>query len=340
MKSDILLRDAGMVQLCKGLGMPDVLITGETTHFHVLMCFIAAYTYGEIQGSHDLLKDRRMKEWFGEREFGEGRLTRELAALRDGKRQVNGVNMSAMMEGVAEILAGSIVMKQGPFAFDPAQIIPPPASIKGSQVFFGGNYGQREYSHLLPQPIKSVIELDPGVRSLNNLDQLIQLSMRNPTALFQYMTINSPFMVRLLTSYFSMRCQQISGDGSLEKTLLEHDVYSPIEGDIIAKTQRIIDWRRQRNEPVDFSDLVLYVSYHAPRINLAEAEQVIKNVYQLLRPGGAFLLGFSMTQNAKGYVSAFDLLPLAIKLGFVENQATVHADMANARLPLYAFLVK
>src|SRR5690242_9828424 len=103
------LQDKGMLQLCKALGVPDKLITTETTHLHIPCCFIAAYTYGEIQTAHLPLKDRHMKEWFGEHEFGEGRLTRELATLRDGKRQVNGINLAAMLDSFAKILVASIV---------------------------------------------------------------------------------------------------------------------------------------------------------------------------------------------------------------------------------------
>lgn len=339
---NIFLKDKGILQLCKALGVPDDLITAETTHIHIPNCFIIACTYGEIQMAHPPLKDQRMKEWFGEQEFGEGRFTRELAPLRDGKRQVNGVNLPAILDSLADLLAESIVARQGPFAFDPPSLFPPAAFIEGSDVVFGGNHGQNRYREHLLLPIRSVLALDPGVPALNHIDQLVQLCVpkAKQDPLFQYVTINPFFLADLLTTYFNLRCQQISKDRRLEKLLRERDVFSPIEGDLATATQKMIALRQRRKEPIDCFDVVLYTSYRPPRVPLTDAQQVIKNAYDLLHPGGAFLLGFPMTGNAEGHASGSDLARLALQCGFIPHTARSYVTIGDSRFPAYTFFIK
>ena len=338
-------KDTDLGQLCRALGMPDELITDEHVLLNVPFCFVEVYTNGELQTHHAPLEDRRLVEWFGERDFGEGRFVKELSAVRDGRRQVEGVDMDAIQGGFAASLAQSLVTGQGFFpATNLKQAIPAPVRIEGNSLFFGGNYGQGEYREQLSHPVHSVLALEPGIRAIHCIDQQLLLAQTKPVAIFQYATINSyPFIARLLPHYCLARSKQLTGSDALALTLEKHDLYKSLQGDIVSVTQNIVEGHRQRNQRPEFLDLVLYTGYLPPRIDVAGLQQVIKNVYQLLRPGGALLLGFPMLEVAPGQVSLKELLDGAFSAGFSQKRARAHigtSNMANPRIPIFIFLVK
>jgi hypothetical protein len=216
--------------------------------------------------------------------------------------------------------------------------------IEGTDVFFGGNYGQGEYRERLQRPINSVLALDPGIRAIHMIDQQLQLYLTNPASLFQYAAINRhPFMTRLLYHYFLMKCRQLTGDDKLADALSEHQLYRSLEGEIASVTQKLIDDHQQKKQRYDFLDLILYTSYLPPKISLASAEQVLKNAYQLLHPGGALLLGFPLIESPRGYQAMQDFPLIALRVGFTTNKSRIHAgtsNMANNRLPLFGFFIK
>jgi hypothetical protein len=341
---DIPMKDAGMVQLCRGLGMPDELITGENVLLLVPSCFFEAYTNGELQTHHAPFKGR-MAEWFGHRDFGKGRFVKELVALRDGKRQIDGVDMAAIQGGFAATLASNLATGEGPFSLmDIKQIIPSPVRIEGDKLYFGGNYGQGEYCEQLSRPVNSVLSIEPGIRAIHIINQQLRLGRTNPMSVFQYATISSyPFIARLLPHYLLCRSKQLTGSETLALTLEKQELYRSIQGEITDVTQNLIEGHQQRNQPYEFLDLVLYTSYLPSRLEVASARQAMKNVYQLLRPGGALLIGFPLIDAAPGNASITDLMDAAFSAGFLQEKARAHigtSNMANARIPLFTLFVK
>jgi len=342
---DILLPDKGMVQLCKSLGMPDDLITAKNVFVYVPCSFVEVYTDGELQTHHAPPHDRRLIEWFGHRDFGEGRFVKELVAVRDEKRQLDGVDLAAIQGGIAFAFAQHLVTGKGVFpVFDPRQLIPSPVRIEKNRLYFGGNYGQGEYCEQLNRTVDSILALEPGIRAINNIDQLLLLSQTKPVSLFQYATISSyPFIARLLPHYLLAKSKQLVGDETLALTLEKHDVYKSLQGEVADVTQSLVKEHRKRNQPTEFLDLVLYTSYLPPRIDVPGVQQLMKNVYQLLRPGGALLVGFPLMDSTPGPISLKDLMEAALSAGFLSEHGNVHmgtSNIANARLPLFIFFVK
>ena len=342
---DILLRDKGMIQLCKSLGMPNDLITAENVFVYVLLCFVEVYTNGELQTHHAPPHDQRLIEWFGHRDFGEGRFVKELVAVRDEKRQIDGADLVAIQGGIAFAFAQHLVTGKEYFpVFDPRQLIPSPVRIEENRLYFGGNYGQGEYCEQLSRTVNSVLALEPGIRAINNIDQLLLLSQIKPVSLFQYATISRyPFIARLLPYYLLAKSKQLAGDETLALTLEKHDVYKSLQGEVADVTQSLVEGHRKRNQPTEFLDLVLYTSYLPPRIDVPSAQQLMKNVYQLLRPGGALLIGLPLMDSMPGLISLKDLMEAAVSAGFLSERGHVHigtSNVADMRLPLFVFFIK
>jgi hypothetical protein len=311
----------------------------------VYYCFIEVYTDGELQTHHAPFKERRLVEWFGSRDFGEGRFVKELSALRDGKRRMDGVDIVPLQDIYTAMLASNLATGEGPLpAGDLAKSVPSPVRIEGDKLYFGGNYGQGEYCEQLNRPVNSVLSLEPGIRAIHIIDEQLRLSLTNPISIFQYATISSyPFIARLLPHYLLCRSKQLTGSETLALTLEKQELYRSIQGEITDVTQNLIEGHQQRNQPYEFLDLVLYTSYLPSRLEVASARQAMKNVYRLLRPGGALLIGFPLIDAAPGNASITDLMDAAFSAGFLQEKARAHigtSNMANARIPLFTLFVK
>jgi hypothetical protein len=339
----IFLEEEGIVQFCKGLGMPDALITGENVLSYFLPCFVEVYTEGDLQNHHSPPEDLRLVEWFGYHHFGEARFVSELLALRDGKRKIDGVDDVPIQRAFGVTFAYNVVEGAGPLSpFDPMATIPPLVYIEGTDVVFGGNFGQGQYRERLNRPIKSVMAFDPGVRAIHTIDQ--QLKLRNDTSLFQYTTINPhPFITRFFSNYVMLKARRLTGNDRLIRAWEAQEIYKHMEGDIATITHAIIEGHRQRKQPCDFLDLVIYTRLIPPRIDRASAQQALRNAYHLLRPGGALLLGFPLTEGAKEHVSMHDLIKMAPLAGFVSGRSRLHAGASsinNPKLPVYGIFFK
>jgi hypothetical protein len=270
---------------------------------------------------------------------------KELSALRDGKRRMDGVDIVPLQDIYTAMLASNLATGEGPLpASDLAKSVPSPVRIEGDKLYFGGNYGQGEYCEQLNRPVNSVLSLEPGIRAIHIIDEQLRLSLTNPISIFQYATISSyPFIARLLPHYFLSRSRQLTGNETLALTLEKQELYTSIQGEIADVTQNLIKGHLQRNQPCEFLDLVLYTSYLPSRLDVASVPQVLKNVYRLLRPGGALLIGLPLVESAPGRASLKDMMNAASGAGYSEAKSRTHvgtSNMANPRLPVFVFLVK
>jgi len=342
-EQDIFLRDKGMVQLCQGLGMPTVLITPYTTLACVPSCFLEVYTDAQVQGHHTPFDDAVLITWFGARHYADGCFTQRLAEVRDGKRHLDGVDINDLQATFGAIFAHHLVTGGGPFPrMNTMEAFPPLTRVEGNEIVFGGHFGQGEYRERLSRPIKFALDLDPGLRAIQLIDHHVALTIRNPAALFQYTSINRhPFIGHMIVNYLKLKGRQLTGSDELANTLAAREVVLSIEGDLVATTQKLIVGHEQQGRPPEFLDLALYLSYHSPMLDIIQAERLMRNIYHLLAPGGAFLLGFPLVEDMPGKVSFADLERLALLAGFSAGQAHVGtSNVAHPRLPLYLFFVK
>jgi tetratricopeptide (TPR) repeat protein len=344
-KREAEIRDEGLTTLCQSLGMPGELITAETVSLYLLSCLVQFYTDGELRTQHSPPDDQRLVEWFGYRDFEDGRFLRELAAVQDGRRRVEGFDMIGFQHTLAANFAHHLATGQGSFlAFSRTASTPALARIDGADLFFGGNYGQGEYRERMDRPIKSVLALDPGVRAVHTIDQLLRLRADDPASLFQYTTISRrPFIAQLLTDYFNLSSRRSSGNGRIEPEPEMDEFYRSLEGEIASITQAIIDGNRLHKQPCDFLDIVIYLDLLPPKLDRESAQLLLRNTYTMLRRGGALLLGFPLTNDSEEHVTMLDLAKIATPAGFVSGRSRFHlgtSNLANPDLPVYAFLVK
>ncbi|MBO0798011.1 MAG: hypothetical protein J2P31_04240, partial [Blastocatellia bacterium] len=238
-------QDEGLVTLCRELGLPGDLIDGETMSLYVLPCLVQVYTDGEFRTNHAPPEDQRLVEWFGHRDFEDGSFLRELAAVRDGMRRVERLDMIGFQRALAASFAHHLVTGEGPFPEFSRTTSTAIARIDGADLFFGGKYGQGEYRERMDRPIKHVLALDPGVRAVHTIDQVLRLRANDPASLFRYRTISRrAFIAQLLIEYFRFCSRGSNGETD--------GIYQSLEGDIASVTQTIIDGNRLRKQPDDF----------------------------------------------------------------------------------------
>jgi tetratricopeptide (TPR) repeat protein len=343
-KREAELQDEGLIKFCHSLGLPEGLITGETMSLYVLPCLVQVYTDDEIRTKHAPPEDQRLVEWFGYRNFEEGRFLCELAAVRDGRRRVEGGDMIGFQRALAASFAHHLATGEGSFPAFGRTTIPALARIDGADLFFGGNYGQGEYREQMERPIKHVLALDPGVRAIHTIDQLLRLRTNDPASLFHYTTISShPFIAQLLLEYLRLGDRQTDVNDRLAPELEKDGIYQSLEGDLTVITQMIIDEKRQRKQPADSLDIVIYLDLFPPKLARDSAPLVLSNAYRLLRRGGALLLGFPLTENSEKHITMLELTKMAGLAGFVSGRSRVHigtSNLAKPDLPVYAFFVK
>jgi SAM-dependent methyltransferase len=336
-KNDIFLRDQGMVQLCQGLGMPTALITTFTTAICVPSCFLEVYTDAQAQGHHQPFDDRELIAWFGDRHYADGLFVQRLAEVRDGTRRLDQVDLYALQATIGVLFAHHLVTGEGPFPLvNPRESFPALARVERDTVVFGGHFGQGAYHEQLGRPIKRVLDLDPGLGAVNMMDDYLALARREPAAVFQYVTINRyPFLGHLIMNYLKLRGQQLTGNHDLVKGLVTHELVLSIEGDLAVNAQDLAE-----AVPGKF-DLVLYLSYRASHLAIAQAEPLMRSIYQLLAPGGAVLLGFPLSEVLPGKAAFTDLAEAVLKAGFVEGRTHIGtSNIANERLPVFLFATK
>ena len=343
-RTKIFMQNEGMIQLCQGLGMPGDLITEEVVTNYVPSCFVEVYLNGELQTHHAPLQDRRLVNWFGERDFCTGQFVQHLAELRDGKRHIDGVDIVSFQRAMAALFARKLANGEVA-AFEPGKAIPPsPVRIEGADVIFGGNFGQGEYREQLSRPIKYALALDPGIRAIHVINGQLRILATEPASLFQYSVINRhPFIAELLVDYLISRCRQLTGDDQLAHTLIENNAFVTMYGDIATETRHMIEREQQLNQTAGYLDLVIFAHYMLPQIDVTSTQNVLENVYQLLSPGGALLLGFPLVDGPTGRANVMDLMQAAKRSGFSAGPTHIYAgasNMSNLRFPLFSFWVK
>lgn len=195
----------------------------------------------------------------------------------------------------------------------------------------------------MKRPINSILALDPGIRATHMIDQQLQCCQTKPADIFQFATISRySFIAATLTSYLRHKGMQMFGDDVMARSLDEHELYKSMEGEPADVTRSLIDGHRQKRQSTEFLDLVLYTGYLPPKMHKANALQLLKNVYQLLRTGGGLLIGFPPSRIAEN-VAFHELLLMADQAGFAKERSRIHigvSNAANARLPLFAFFEK
>jgi tetratricopeptide (TPR) repeat protein len=343
-KREAELQDEGLIKLCHSLGLPEGLITGETMSLYLLPCLVQVYTDDEIRTRHAPPDDQRLVEWFGYRNFEEGRFLCELAAIRDGRRSLEGLDIIGFQRALAASFAHHLATGEGSFPAFGRATIPALARIDGADLFFGGNYGQGEYREQMERPIKNVLTLDPGVRAIHTIDQLLRLRANDPASLFRYTTISRhPFIAQALLDYLRLGGGQTDLNDRLAAELEKDGIYQSLEGDLTTITQAIIDEKRQRKQSGDSFDIVIYLDLFPPKLARDSAPLVLSNAYTLLRRGGALLLGFPLTENSEKHITMLELTQMAKPAGFVSGRSRVHlgtSNLAKPDLPVYAFFVK
>lgn len=348
------------ILLCHSLGMPLKLITAKSMLTGMYPTFVEIFSDGDVSASFPkTASDRTSDEilWFGQEAIRDGLFYQQMNNIFHGSLETT---LPARVFDHVQKKTGAIfarnLVENTPLRL-PGTVIPPSfAEIDWNEVLFLGptstiNTSYREHQGILDRPIRTVMEVNPGVRAIHTLDGIMTgLVKKNPNVLASYTTINnSLFDTTLAVEYLRARTDALTEgenpdcselDKQTNWNFLNERVLTPkypaLQGDPVAVTSELV--RNPQNHGK--ADVILHTRF-TPMDNRQEAEQLLQNYITLLRPGGGLLLGTPIS-GEKAEVLGSGFVKQIMNSGWFDHTSGLMTlpDQNNLPYPVFSFFVK
>ena len=336
----LFLGDNGVEAVSAAVGFPSSLLDNGTIIGCILPACAAVFANGDLVVRPNASPEGRLAEWFGERDFAEGRFADGLTRLCGDP----GADIAGPLEDLQRAVAALVargVFGEGPLPLGGIKpTLPPLARIDGADVVFGGNFGQKEYREHLDDRVNLVLAIEPGIRVLHVIDQQVD-QLTRPAFSYSYIfASDQPFACQFLANYLMLRADRQSSYIGMRDQMLERGFVTLAEGDITASLDRFIELDRSLGDAHGRIDAAFFVGSRLPRLSQERARRILEGVRFLLRPGGGLLLGFPSEPCEPGQLGRDELTAAAQTAGFTVDRSRIHrgpSNVANPRLPLYSF---
>jgi hypothetical protein len=189
--------------------------------------------------------------------------------------------------------------------------------------------------------VKYLLAIDPGIRLVHIIDEQVEL-LAHPAFCFNFMCVCSrPFASQFLAQYLLLRAEQVSGIRTRGAEMMDRGFIIPAEGDIAESLRNFVRLDKGIGEPHGRIDVAFQLGSRLPRLTPPQAQEILRNVQFLLRPGGALLIGFPASPQPPGHISRAELDRSALQAGFAGTpRLSIGASLTNPRLPVYSFFRK
>jgi hypothetical protein len=336
----LFLSDDGIEAVCASIGFPSDLLDNDTIIRYILPVCAAVFAEGDLVVRPSTPPEGRLGEWFGEHDVTEGRFFAGLTRLcRNPGGEVAGP-LEDLQRVVAALVARG-VFGDGPLPLSGLKsTVPPLARIDGTDVVFGGNFGQDEYREHLDDQVNLVLAIEPGIRVMHVIDQQVDLLTR-PAFSYSYIFVSDqPFACQFLANYLMLRADRQSSYLGMRDQMLERGFVTLAEGDTTASLDRFIELDRSLGDTHGRVDVALFVGPRLPRLSQDRVRHILEGIHFLLRPGGGLLLGFPAEPREPGQLALEELNDATLMAGFTADGSRIHLGPANLDhpgLPVYSF---
>ena len=335
----LFLGDNGVEAICAAIGFPSGLLDNATIIGYILPACAGVFAEGDLVVRPNTPPEGPLAEWFGERDFAEGRFFGGLTRLCRDPGDVASP-LEDLQRAVAALVARG-VFGEGPLPLGGVKpTLPPLARIDGADVVFGGNFGQKEYREHLDDRVNLVLAIEPGIRVLHVIDQQVDLLTRPAFSYSYIFASDQPFACQFLANYLMLRADRQSSYIGMRDQMIDRGFVTLAEGDITASLDRFIELDRSLGDTHGRIDVAFFAGSRLPRLSQERARSILEGARFLLRPGGGLLLGFPTQPHEPGQLDRDELAAAAQAAGFTAEGSRIHrgpANVANPRLPLYSF---